>query len=594
LPTAPGNEPSNARQTLGQTVEVFFVLVICMVLFLVGLERFDLIKTEGLRAVVVAEMLEQPELAMPTVHHRPYTKKPPLYAWCTTLLARAAGRFDEQIARLPSALAGGFLALLLFGVAEARLGRGAGLIAAALLLANPTIVDYSMRAELDMGFALLTTVSMLLAYEALRRRGVTGVVCWMACYLAATLAALWKAPHSLIFLWVPLLAYGWRKREWRWLWNPAQVAGLLLSLGVLVIWAVTLSTFAGNRNVAETAAIELVSRLVPLSGEDLLSVIYAVPMMAVIVLPASLFVIASFRSGVVYSPDDKPTGRSVQALARFCVGRFRSWWQAVAQDPFAEFLLFWLFANLAWCSIVPAKAPRYWLPMFPPVVLLAAHLLLQGSRGTASATGRRHLDLAWRGIFGVLGVIGLLSLAMAAIAASRPELTVAGASLGPAGAWLAMGLGWTILAVVEFARSKPVPIVGRCLGLLVIVLAAKPLLSEAWWPARAASDSQRLNAARIDATVPAGQPVFVLGRHELPDVEFYSQRRFEWLDHVNDAASLGPAGAAYYLLRTEDLDECVAAAGLQYDVETEFQRADKSLSLIRIRPTPSRSPQPPG
>ena len=86
---------------LSRTVEVVFLLSVCGVLFFLGAGRFDFIKTEGLRAIVVAEMLEQPGISMPSVHHRAYLKKPPLYAWCTTLLAQAAGRFDKQIARRP-------------------------------------------------------------------------------------------------------------------------------------------------------------------------------------------------------------------------------------------------------------------------------------------------------------------------------------------------------------------------------------------------------------------------------------------------------------------------------------------------------------
>ena len=570
-----------SRPMLARVVEAVFLLLVCVVLFFLGQGRFDFIKTEGLRAVVVAEMLEEPGLAMPTVHHRPYTKKPPLYAWCTAALARSAGRFDEQIARIPSAVAGTLLILLLYGVGEACIGRGAGLGAAALALANPTMVDYSMRAELDMGFALLTTVALLLAYAALRRVGATAVLCWMGCYLAATLAALWKAPHSLIFLWAPLLAYGWRKRDWRWLRHPAQVAGLLLSLGVLASWALILSSFAGDRTVAETAAIELVSRLVPLSGGDLLSILYAVPMMAVIVLPASLLVIASFRSGVIDDLADKPADRSIGAIARFCVGRFGRWWRAVARDPFAEFLLFWTFANLAWCAIVPAKAPRYWLPMFVPVILLAACVLRRRLVGRMPEAGRRHLDVTWRWIYGVLGVVGVAALAVAVTVVVRPGLTVGGTALGSAWPWLVLGTGWTLVALASFIRPRACPTIGRCVGLMVVVLAAKPALAEVWWPARVQSASQRANAAAIDQRVPPDQPVFVLGRHELPDVEFYSRRRFEFAK-PGDAVWTSAWRPAFFLLRTEDLDDCVTARGLNYQLELEFERADRRISLIRI------------
>ena len=563
-------------------IEAVFLVLVCGASFFVGLGRHDFIKTEGLRAIVVSEMLERPGLSMPSVHHRPYLKKPPLYAWTAATLARIAGRFDEQIARLPSAVAGTLLILLLYAAAEWCIGRGAGIPAAAFGLANTTVLDYSVRAELDMGFAFLTTLAILLAYPALHRGGWAGVVCWLGCYLAATVGAMWKGPHSLIFLWVPLLAYGWRKRNWRWLWNPGQVVGLLLSMGVLIGWAVSLSGYAGKSEVGKIAAMELVSRLVPLSGGDLLSVLYAVPVMAIVVLPASLFVMASFLSGVVYSADDRPADRSAKAVVRFCVGRLRQWWGVLARDRFTEFLLFWLGANLVWTAIVPAKSPRYWLPMFAPAFLLAAGVLHRRMVGGIGQGGERRLDVAWRGTYAVVGGVGVLALVAAVVAAVADGPTIGGVSLGPAWAWLVLGSGCVVVAGMEFMRRVPASPIGRCVGLIVVALACKPVLADVWWPARERSDTQRYNAAAIDDLVPAGQPVFVLGTHELPDVAFYSRRRFQWIDEPAQAADFTDAASAHYLLRTEDLEKCVSRLGFDFVTELEFVRADKELSLVRI------------
>jgi hypothetical protein len=244
--------------------------------------------------------------------------------------------------------------------------------------------------------------------------------------------------------------------------------------------------------------------------------------------------------------------------------------------------LFWTFANLAWCAIVPAKAPRYWLPMFVPVILLAACVLRRRLAGRMPEAGRRHLDVTWRWIYGVLGVVGVAALAVAVTVVVRPGLTVGGTALGSAWPWLVLGTGWTLVALASFIRPRACPTIGRCVGLMVVVLAAKPALAEVWWPARVQSASQRANAAAIDQRVPPDQPVFVLGRHELPDVEFYSRRRFEWLAKPGDAVWTSAWRPAFFLLRTEDLDDCVTARGLDYQLELEFERADRRISLIRI------------
>jgi hypothetical protein len=271
-------------------------------------------------------------------------------------------------------------------------------------------------------------------------------------------------------------------------------------------------------------------------------------------------------------------------VARFCLGRFRSFWAALAADPFVEFLLFWVFANLIWTAIVPAKAPRYWLPLFPPVFLLAAHVLCRRLTGAAAATGRRHLDTAWRWIYGVIGAVGVIALVAGVVVAISPQLTLGRTSLSPAWAWLVMGTGWIAVAVLEFSRRVAWSTTARCLGLIVVVLAFKPVLSEVWWPMRAASDSQRANAATIDSLVPTGEPVFVLGSKELPDVAFYSRRRFQWLDDPGEARMYTGAAAIHCLLRVEELSEWVTGLGYDYEHQFDFVRADKPLTLIRIEP----------
>jgi len=601
---------------LPRYVEIPLLLLVCGALFLPGMGRFDFIKTEGLRAVVVKEMLEQPGLSMPSVHHRPQLKKPPLYAWTTTLLARAVGHFDERIARLPSAAAGTLLILLLYLAGERGLGRGAGLIAAAFGLTNVTVVDYAARAELDMGFGLFTTVSILLAYEALRARGGSGPRAgppgsgwrWIACYLAATLAALWKGPHSLIFLWVTLAAYSWRKRNWRWVAAPGHVTGLLVCLGALIAWTIALSGHAGAGNVGKTAAIELVSRLIPLSLAGLVSILYALPVMAAVLLPSSLFVLISLRSGPVYAAEDRPGGRSFRELWRFSRGRASRWWAALAAHPFEEFLLYWLVPNMLWSAVVPAKAPRYWLPMFPPALLLAAAILLRHRATTEAAAAhsrvggpkpgkdKDHLDLAWRELYRCFGIAGGVVLMVASGAALWSELR----HLGKAGSvltwpWQALGLGWIAVSFINVPRATGPTLPRRCLGLIVVALAVKPVLTHVWWPIRAHDDSQRGPAAQIDAVVPAGEPVFVLGRHELPDVEFYSRRFFQWLDEPTEARAYTSAPDAFYLLRKEDVQDEVTARGFDFQTCLEFIYADLPVYLIRVEmPSPSTHARRPG
>jgi 4-amino-4-deoxy-L-arabinose transferase-like glycosyltransferase len=138
---------------LHRALDILLLVLVCYLVLFANLDRHEYIKTEGLRAIVATEMLERDGWSMPTVHHQPYLNKPPLYAWTTVWLSRQADGLTEQIARIPSALAGTALVLLMFALAERWIGRGTGLVAATFTLLCPTIADYAVRAELDLPFS---------------------------------------------------------------------------------------------------------------------------------------------------------------------------------------------------------------------------------------------------------------------------------------------------------------------------------------------------------------------------------------------------------------------------------------------------------
>ncbi|MCP4592294.1 MAG: hypothetical protein GY842_16295 [bacterium] len=575
-PRSPG-APEHARRLGGRVaLELSVLAAVCAGVFFVGLNRFDFIKTEGLRAIVVTEMLERPGLTMPTVHEAPYLKKPPLYAWTTTLVARAVGRFDEGIARIPAAVGATLFLLALYLAGELWIGRRAGLAAACLGAFNVTVIDYGMRAELDMGFALLSTLTNLLAWPALRSRGARSAVWWLAVYAAATAASFWKGPHALIFLWLMLLAWGVVKRDWRWLRNPGHLAGLVVCLGLLLWWTSSLSAFSGGNTVARAAGRELVSRLIPYKPAAMASVLWYGPAIAVMTLPASLFVIAGLRRGVTGVAEG---GLSTRGSVRTCLGR---WWAYLTADPFAEFLMCWLVPNLVFDIVAPAKAPRYALAHFGPVFLLAGWVLyrVERSRSLAGSVGK--VELAWRGVYSVLGVAGAAALVMAALAVFLPDTGAAYLAPATIVPWLTAGLAAGGAAALEFLGPASSKHPRRLIGLLIVLCALKPVLLTVVWPLRVQSDSMRAVAARIDQIVPDGKVITVLGRHELPDVDFYSRRRFQFLREVTGPSQIRSEGARFCLARENELLELGLIEG--FSTLWRFERADRQLVLIDVSP----------
>jgi 4-amino-4-deoxy-L-arabinose transferase-like glycosyltransferase len=70
-------------------------------------------------------------LVLPHLNGEAYTQKPPLYFWLAALAGAPGGRVSEFSARLPSALAGIAVALLVIGFGTGLLDRRAAILGAA-------------------------------------------------------------------------------------------------------------------------------------------------------------------------------------------------------------------------------------------------------------------------------------------------------------------------------------------------------------------------------------------------------------------------------------------------------------------------------
>src|SRR5262245_30290636 len=108
---------------------ILLVLAWCAVLFFFGITRGELWRTESLRAIIAAEMLDSGNWLVPRLYGEPlFTKPPGMYA-AIALCSLPWGRVTEFSARLPSALAATGCVLLFWWYFKRQLGRVAGLAA---------------------------------------------------------------------------------------------------------------------------------------------------------------------------------------------------------------------------------------------------------------------------------------------------------------------------------------------------------------------------------------------------------------------------------------------------------------------------------
>jgi 4-amino-4-deoxy-L-arabinose transferase-like glycosyltransferase len=520
---------------LHRALDILLLVLVCYLVLFANLDRHEYIKTEGLRAIVATEMLERDGWSMPTVHHQPYLNKPPLYAWTTVWLSRQADGLTEQIARIPSALAGTALVLLMFVLAERWIGRGTGLVAATFTLLCPTIADYAVRAELDLPFSFFCTANLVLTLAALRGRGLAREPVWLAAYAFALIAAMWKGPHSLIFMWLTLFGWSLVQRDWRWLRSPAQWVGLLATLAVLIWWTRALSAFAGASEVGSIAATELITRLVPYRLSSVLEIFTFIPMVLLIAIPGSIFAAMSFsrrvRHGATGTAIVEPPSQALMTRIKCLVS---GWWGWMRADPVRTRLAVWIVPMLLFMLWAPAKAPRYTIPLLPPLLLLAT--LVAARLETGPQTTERGPQLAgrvWRGVFAVLGIV-----ALAATVRLVAGLAGFDGGIGRANAWRPwafLAVGAAIPLIVEVTHAGGRTLRTRAMLLLAVLLAGQPVLHDVVWPRRVANDSQRATAKRIDELVPAGERLYVLGNHEYHDVAIYADTPFEFAKSADDA-----------------------------------------------------------
>src|SRR5262245_22138565 len=154
----PGLRPALRR--LRPLAAPALLLVWSAFLFGYGIERGELWRTEGLRALVARNALHGDWL-VPTLYGEPLLTKPPGMYIAVALASLPFGDVTEVSARLPSAVAAAATVLLFFAFFRRLLGGAGGLIAAAILPVSVMWLDKVPAAEIDILQVAWVTAAIL-------------------------------------------------------------------------------------------------------------------------------------------------------------------------------------------------------------------------------------------------------------------------------------------------------------------------------------------------------------------------------------------------------------------------------------------------
>ncbi len=155
---------------------------------------------EAIRIACAQSMVEGGHWLIPETWGRPYIFKPPLSPWIIAAGGLVAGRVDETIARLATAVASVVLLLTLWGVSRRPLGSGRAWLAALILISTYDFAHRAAYALIDLPLMLALGAAVWAFFRGLEAEEGREGRAFGAVHLLGAVAALLKGPLALAVL----------------------------------------------------------------------------------------------------------------------------------------------------------------------------------------------------------------------------------------------------------------------------------------------------------------------------------------------------------------------------------------------------------
>src|SRR5262245_2796513 len=520
-----GGRPARA----GGGVAAAVVVVLATLLYLPGLGRESLRSPLEVKyALVAREMLRGTSpLLVPHLFGELYPDKPPLYFWVTAGLGwLAGGDIREVTARLPAVLAAVAGLLLTYRLGVELFGRRAGVLAACALATSSLYFWYARQGHPDQLLTAFVTLACLAWWRSLHAPEGGRAAAWAAgAYAAMGFGVLSKGLLGLV---LPLLAAS----SYLLLTAPPRAlpARLRLRVGLPVFLAVVLAWYGpavareGPGYLVETLVHQQLVRYAQ-GWVHVAPWYYYLGAFPVGFLPWSIFLPGAAILG------------------------WRASRRPESPEPAFLFALGWLVSGFLFFTASSTKREAYLLPLYPAAALMVGWLwqgALPRRRPRGGGIPAATLCAAAVALAAAVAVLPRRLIVRLLDPASRAE------TLLPAGPWQRGLVVLLVLAGVlgvlwAWHRGRATAAFGLLVAVqgvaLLAVVAIRAPQYEARYPIRAL-------AARVEAAVPAGQPVFAtLQEHSFLAV-FYVRQPVALAGGVPellDADSAGP-GPRYALV----------------------------------------------
>ncbi len=412
------------------------LLLLCLALYLPGMAALPPFDRDEARFVqATRQMLDSGDFIQIRFQDEARNKKPVGIHWLQALSVGALSDARSPAIwpyRLVSAVAATLAVLLTFALGAALFDRRTALLGAAATAGALVVVAEAHLAKTDaalLAAALAVELGLARIYLAARAGQRAG---WGTAFLfwaAIGVAGLIKGPvvPALALLAVGALAAVDRRIDWLGGLRPAW--GVPLAAAIVAPWLVLVSAATEGAFLGDAIRSDLLPKLIGGQESHGAPPGYYLALLAVTAWPASLFI---------------PLG-----LAAAWRGRDR---------PGLRFALAWIVPGWIMFEAVPTKLPHYVMPLYPTLILLAAHAALAGF----AAAGRwRWAMAAWTALWAGVG-LALGALGIAATIAFGAGVSVAAIG-GAAAALAAVGA-----AVRQVRRGPPAAMAAGLAGAMVV------------------------------------------------------------------------------------------------------------------------------
>lgn len=428
------------------------LIVVCLSVYLPGIasippidrdeSRFAQASRQMFEAAVFPPELKRADFhgggwAVPMVQDRPRLNKPPLIYWLQVLSAWTFTGGDplrDQIwmYRVPSVVCSTIAVLLTWWIGRTMFDPRAAWAGAALLAIAPVVVFDAHQARADQ--LLLATVTatqgcLWLVWKSSRRSHTAtpdqrprATRAWIGFWVCLGLSVLAKGPIGPMIAVLTCAWLGVMSRSWGWLIALRPVRGLLILAVIVAPWVWLVGDHVGWQKYWSIIWDETVGRSLQAKEGHWAPPGYHTVLLAVLFWPGSLMTALGVKRTFMLALRGT-SGENHRSRA----ARMRSAWQSrtTGRDS-ALFCLGWVVPAWLVFELVGTKLPHYTLPLYPPLALVSARMLLRaagrGSREIFSPLDRFGFGAWW--FMGILVTHGIVAASLLLFASSNSEQTV--------------------------------------------------------------------------------------------------------------------------------------------------------------------------